>query len=56
MKNDIIEDINGYKHTLTKEIARGGQGAVYRTQNPNIAVKLEFDKENMEYSKNVSGN
>lgn len=56
MKNDIVEDINGYKHTLTKEINRGGQGAVYRTQNPNIAVKLVFDREDMAYSKNVSEN
>lgn len=56
MKNKVVEDRNGYKHTLANEIARGGQGAVYRTQNPNIAVKFEFDKQNLEYSRDASGN
>lgn len=56
MKNEVVEDRNGYKHTLTHEIARGGQGVVYRTQNPNIAVKLAIDKQKMEYSRDVSGN
>lgn len=55
-KNDVIEDINNYRHTLTKEISRGGQGAVYRTLNPNIAVKLVFDRQNMDYSKDISEN
>jgi len=41
--NKIIEDISGQKHILLNEIDRGGQGAVYRTQTPNIAVKLVFD-------------
>lgn len=56
MTNDVVEDINGYKFTLTNKISGGGQGAVYRTQNPNIVVKLMFDRQNMEYSRDVSGN
>lgn len=55
-RNDVIEDVNNYSHTLTKEIARGGQGAVYRTLNPNIAVKLVFDRQNMDYSEDTSEN
>lgn len=38
-----FEDIYGYKHILKTEISRGGQGAVYRTANPNIAMKLDLD-------------
>lgn len=56
IRNNVIEDINGYSHTLTKEIAKGGQGAVYRTLNPNIAVKLVFDRQNMDYSEDTSEN
>ena len=54
--NEKYEDVFGYNHIVIKEIARGGQGIVYRTQNPNIAVKLEVDsltndivKENEKY-------
>lgn len=50
-----FEDIFGYKHIITKEIARGGQGVVYRTQNLNIAIKLELDQ-NMEIVKDISHN
>lgn len=35
-----FEDNYGHKHNLIKEISRGGQGAVYRTSDRNIAVKL----------------
>lgn len=33
------------KYRLTEEIARGGQGVVYRTQSPRVVVKLELDDE-----------
>ena len=33
-----FEDIYGYNHITTTEIARGGHGVVFRTQNSNIAV------------------
>lgn len=51
-----VTDITGEPILLLKEISRGGQGAVYRTDHPNLAVKLEFDRENMEYSRDVSNN
>lgn len=37
-----LEDIYGHKHTLTNEISRGGQGVVFRTDDPNIAIKLSL--------------
>lgn len=37
-----VTDITGEPILLLKEISRGGQGAVYRTDHPNLAVKLEF--------------
>lgn len=36
-------DSFGYAHRITEEISRGGQGIVYRTTDPNIAVKIEID-------------
>lgn len=52
----ILEDIYGYSHTITNEISRGGQGAVFRTTNANIALKLEIDCLNNEFKQNPSGN
>lgn len=49
-----MEDIFGHKHTLTSEISRGGQGVVFRTDDPNIAVKLSL-KDGMPIM-NPSGN
>lgn len=51
-----FEDIYGYKHITTSEIARGGQGAVFRTQNPNIAVKVEFDSSGTGFSRDLNQN
>lgn len=38
----LVRDQFGNHHRLTQEISRGGQGAVYRTTDPDIAVKLTF--------------
>ncbi len=51
-----VVDITGESILLTKEISRGGQGTVYRTDHANLAVKLEFDKQTMDYSHNVKSN
>ena len=40
---DFCVDVSKNKFLLRGEIARGGQGAVYRTQYPNTVVKLELD-------------
>ncbi len=42
MINEPVEDVYGHKHFLTDEISRGGQGAVFRTRDPNIAIKIEL--------------
>lgn len=51
-----FEDIYGYNHITTSEIARGGQGAVFRTQNPNIAVKVELDSSGTAFSNDLTQN
>lgn len=40
---DFCVDVSKNKFLLRGEIARGGQGAVYRTQYPNTVIKLELD-------------
>ena len=40
---DFCVDVTKNKFLLLKEIAHGGQGAVYQTQYPNMVVKLELD-------------
>ena len=39
---DFCVDVSKNKFLLRGEIARGGQGAVYKTQYPNTVVKLEL--------------
>lgn len=51
-----FEDVFGYNHNTASKIAQGGQGAVYRTQNPNIAVKVAFDSSGEAFSKDVKQN
>ena len=46
-----FEDIYGYTHNTTSEISRGGQGIVFRTENPNIAVKVALNSQGNGYSK-----
>lgn len=38
-----VVDENGQKHQLTEKIGQGGQGAVWKTSDPNIIVKLKID-------------
>ena len=40
-----VFDVQGHEHVLVSEIGRGGQGRVYRTENPDVAVKLLCDRE-----------
>ena len=40
---DFCVDESKNKFRLLKEIARGGQGAVFQTQYPNIVLKLELN-------------
>lgn len=43
----VFEDNYGHKHYLTNEISRGGQGAVFRTTDANIAVKLSLENDEL---------
>jgi serine/threonine protein kinase len=54
--NKQFEDTYGYTHIVTSEIDRGGQGAVFRTQDPDIAIKVKFNSGCTEYNKDLSEN
>ena len=43
-----FEDQYGCSHAAVKEIARGGQGVVWQTEDPRAALKLELDPRTME--------
>lgn len=51
-----FEDIYGYTHNTTSEISRGGQGIVFRTENPNIAVKVALNSLGNGFSEDSSDN
>lgn len=51
-----FEDQYGYTHVVSDEIARGGQGVVFKTQNPDIVLKIEFDESGLEFNKDVERN
>lgn len=51
-----FEDIYGYTHNTTAEISRGGQGIVFRTENPNIAVKVALNSLKNGFSEDLSEN
>ena len=40
MTHRVVTTINGARYRLTQEIGRGGQGAVFRTEEGQYAVKL----------------
>lgn len=44
--DDLVEDFYGHKHKLASVISKGGQGAVFRTPDPTIAVKVAFGDKN----------
>lgn len=57
-----VVDENGQKHQLTEMIGQGGQGAVFKTSDPNIIVKMkinsvtgEFIVDEAEYEKYKAG-
>lgn len=51
------EDIYGHIHMLTKQIGKaGGQGVVFRTTDPDLAVKLIHNSTKTDISMDTSGN
>lgn len=43
-----FQDINGQIYNIKKELSRGGQGVVYRTNMDNIVIKLPIDSNTQE--------
>lgn len=41
-------DIYGKVHYIKSELKRGGQGVVYKTQDPNILIKIELNEDGTE--------
>lgn len=56
MDNDTYVDIYGRRHTINKELSRGGQGAVFLTEEPGLLLKLELDPNTNEFVKDSSNN
>ena len=57
-----VVDENGQKHQLTEMLGQGGQGAVWKTSDPNIIVKMKIDSvtgepviDDVEYEKYKAG-
>jgi hypothetical protein len=38
-----VTDLNGARHVLTRQIGRGGQGAVFEVKGGHLAAKIVFD-------------
>lgn len=43
----VYVDAYSRKHWVTEELSRGGQGRVMRTREPNVALKLELNEEEL---------
>ena len=41
--NQQYEDIYGNVFSIDKELSSGGQGIVYKTKEPNVLLKIEWD-------------
>lgn len=62
IKLKYVVDENGQKHQLTEKLGQGGQGAVWKTSDPNIIVKMKIDSvtgepvvDDVEYEKYRAG-
>ncbi len=44
-QSPVIYDAFGGVHQCTELLSQGGQGVVYRTKQPNIALKIAFDSQ-----------
>lgn len=56
MAKDIYVDTYGRSHIASKVLSSGGQGIVYKTEEPNTLIKLEWDPFTQEIIKDVSIN
>lgn len=56
MAKEMYIDRYGRSHVVSKVLSSGGQGIVYRTEEPNILLKLEWNPITQEIEKNTSNN
>lgn len=42
----VVTDVDGNEFHITEELGRGGQGVVYSTDDPNLAIKQPITKDN----------
>jgi len=56
MAKDIYVDTYGRSHIASKELSSGGQGIVYLTEEPNVLLKLEWNRITQEIEKDTSNN
>lgn len=56
MANDIYVDTYGRSHIASRVLSGGGQGIVYKTEEPDTLIKLEWDPTKQEIVKDVSEN
>lgn len=56
MEKQVYTDIYGRSHITSKVLSSGGQGIVYRTEEPNILLKLEWDSTTKKIIKDTSDN
>lgn len=56
MAKGIYVDTYGRSHVVSKELSRGGQGTVYLTEEPNVLLKLEWNRITQEIEKDTSNN
>lgn len=56
MNKENYIDTNGRIHVTTKVLSSGGQGVVYRTEEPNVLLKLEWNAQTQEIIKDSSNN
>lgn len=56
MSQEIFVDTYGRSHIVSKELSRGGQGIVCRTEDPDTLIKLEWDPCAQKIAKDASKN
>lgn len=56
MLKDTFLDIYNRAHITSKELSRGGQGIVYRTEEPNILLKVEFAPDKLNLNTDIKNN
>ena len=54
--NQQYEDIYGNVFSIDKELSSGGQGIVYKTKEPNVLLKIEWDPQTKKINRNTDDN